>query len=184
MVREEAKGEKQMTNNDLLIRLRYALDIKDTDMVEIFRLGGIDVTKEDVRKILSKPSESEEGEIFSTKNEDFITCNYKMLDGFLNGFVTFKRGKQEPKPGQSAPAVQSTSKKDKPNNLFMKKVKVALSLTTEDILDIFNEADVTISKGELGAILRKPDHRNYKECLDSFVRKFLKGLTLKYRNEG
>ncbi len=39
-----------MNNNDILIRLRYALDIKNTDMVEIFKLGGIEVTKEEVSK--------------------------------------------------------------------------------------------------------------------------------------
>ena len=37
-----------MDNNDLLIRLRYALDIKNNDMVEIFKLGGIEVTKDEV----------------------------------------------------------------------------------------------------------------------------------------
>jgi len=171
-----------MTNNDLLIRLRYALDIKDIDMVEIFRLGGIDLTKEEVRKILAKPSE-EEGDVNSNSSDEFITCNYKMLEGFLNGFVTFKRGKQESKPGQVSTPVQLSSKKDKPNNLFIKKVKVALNLTTEDILDIFNDIGFTVSKGELSAILRKADHRNYKECLDSFIRRFLRGLTLRYRGE-
>ena len=34
-----------MDNNDILIRLRYALDIKDTDMVKIFKLGDVDVTR-------------------------------------------------------------------------------------------------------------------------------------------
>ena len=36
-----------MDNNDILIRLRYALDIKNSDMVEIFKLGGIELQKED-----------------------------------------------------------------------------------------------------------------------------------------
>ena len=43
-----------MENQDILIRLRYALDIKDTDMVEIFKLGGIQLTKEEVQKMLTK----------------------------------------------------------------------------------------------------------------------------------
>ena len=43
-----------MENNDILIRLRYALDIKNTEMVQIFKQGGIDVTKEEVLKILTK----------------------------------------------------------------------------------------------------------------------------------
>ena len=41
-----------MTNNDILIRLRYALNIKDSDMVEIFRMGGIELTKAEVQKML------------------------------------------------------------------------------------------------------------------------------------
>ncbi|MFL6562021.1 MAG: DUF1456 family protein, partial [Bacillus sp. (in: firmicutes)] len=51
-----------MDNNDKLIRLRYALDIKNTDMVEIFKLGGIDVTKDEVLKILTKSKDSYEDE--------------------------------------------------------------------------------------------------------------------------
>lgn len=170
-----------MTHNDLLIRLRYALDIKDTDMVEIFKLGGIDVTKEDVRKILTKPKESEDGEVDLTPTDEFTPCDYPMFEAFFNGFITFKRGKQEQKPGQDKAPIQQSSKVDSANNLLLKKVKVALSLTTEDLLDIFDDGGIIVTKAELGAILRKADHRNYKECGDNFTRKFLKGLTLKYR---
>ena len=49
-----------MDNNDILIRLRYALDIKDTDMVEIFKLGGIELTKEEVLKMLTKSNDSDD----------------------------------------------------------------------------------------------------------------------------
>ncbi|MFJ8237639.1 DUF1456 family protein [Ureibacillus sp. NPDC094379] len=148
-------------------------------MVEIFRLGGMNLAKEEVRKVLSKPNENEDGEIDLTPTDEFTPCDYEMLEAFLNGFVTFKRGKQEPKPGQAP--VQKQTKKDTPNNLFLKRVKVALSLTSEDMIDIFYDAGLIVTKGELGAILRKADHRNYKECGDNFARNFLKGLTLKYR---
>lgn len=178
---DNEKGDWFMTNNDLLIRLRYALDIKNTDMVEMFKLGGFDVTKEELLKILTKPKQTEDGEIDLTPTDEFTPCTYEMLEAFLNGFVTFKRGKQEVKPGQEKPVVQVSSKKDTPNNLLLKKVKVALSLTTEDMIEIFYEAGLNVSKGELGAILRKADHRNYKECGDNFTRNFLKGLTFKYR---
>ena len=43
-----------MSNNDILKRVRYALDIRDIDMVEIFKLGGMEVTKEDVVDMLTK----------------------------------------------------------------------------------------------------------------------------------
>ena len=48
-----------MNNNDILIRLRYAFDIKDIGMVEIFKLGGIEVTKEEVQMMLKKSNEAE-----------------------------------------------------------------------------------------------------------------------------
>ncbi|RHW34680.1 DUF1456 family protein [Lysinibacillus yapensis] len=169
-----------MTNNDLLIRLRYALDLKNTEMVEIFRLGGMDFTKEDVLKILTKPKKTEDGEYDLTPTEDFMPCDYEMLEAFLNGFITFKRGKKEQKPGQEK-TPEVAERKDPPNNLFIKRVKIALSLTTEDMIDIFYDAGLNVSKGEIGAILRKANHRNFKECGDNFTRNFIKGLTIRYR---
>ena len=52
-----------ISNNDILIRVRYALDIKNTDMVEIFKLGGIEVTKEEVLKMLTKSKNSHYDEV-------------------------------------------------------------------------------------------------------------------------
>jgi len=164
-----------MTNNDLLIRLRYALDIKDTDMAKIFQLGGIELSKDEVRKILTK-REDEDSIFDPDPDEDYMACNFKMLDGFLNGFITFKRGGQDNKPKPAAP-----TKPDYPNNLFIKKVKVALSLTTDDLIEIFKLADAEVSKSELSAIFRKPDHRHYRQCLDRDIRRFLQGLTIKNR---
>lgn len=168
-----------MDNNDILIRVRYALDIKNQDMIEIFKLGGIEVTKEDVLKILTK-SKDEFDDV--EENDDQIKCNNKMLEAFLNGFITFKRGKQEVKPGQPQNPEPTEQKSDNVNNMLLKKLKVALQLTTEEMLDILDDGGIAVSKGELGAILRKPGHRNYKECGDNFARKFLKGLTIKYRS--
>ncbi|MBD8069564.1 DUF1456 family protein [Bacillus sp. PS06] len=170
-----------MTNNDILIRLRYALDIKNNDMVEIFQLGGIEVTKDEVLKILTKPKDYYEDDVDFDEieeDDDHIECDNRMYESFLNGFITFKRGKQEPKPGQPEfPAITN----EHANNLLLKKVKIALSLTSEDMLDILEEAGVTVTKGEMSAILRKKGHKNYKVCGDRYARNFLKGLALKHR---
>lgn len=167
-----------MDNNDILIRVRYALDIKNQDMMEIFKLGGYEFSKEEILKILTKSK----NELDDTEeNDDQIKCNNKMLEAFLNGLITFKRGKQDVKPGQPTPPESSVQKSDNVNNMLLKKMKVALQLTTEEMLDILDDGGIAVSKGELGAILRKPGHRNYKECGDNFARKFLKGLTIKYR---
>ncbi len=175
-----------MDNNDILIRLRYALDIKDIDMVEIFKLGGIEVTKEEVLKILTKSKDSyhdeadNEGDI--DNNEENIHCDNFMLDSFLNGFIIFKRGKQEPKPEQTERPALSINDNGSINNVMLKKLKIALSFRSEDMLDILEKAGVMITKGELSALFRKKGQRNYKECGDSYARDFLKGLTIKYRS--
>ncbi|WP_147533494.1 DUF1456 family protein [Bacillus marasmi] len=164
-----------MENNDILVRLRYALDIKNSDMVEIFKLGGIETTKEEVLDLLTKTVNEEDEKEYINK------INNIKLEAFLNGFITFKRGKQEPKPGHVEPQVQPGKTTECVNNMLLKKVKIALALTSDDILDILQEAGVSVSKGELSAILRKVGHKNYKECGDRYARNFLKGLTLRYR---
>ncbi|MEH7299253.1 DUF1456 family protein [Neobacillus drentensis] len=166
-----------MENNDILIRLRYALDIKNTDMVEIFKLGGVEVTKEEVLKILTKSNDDVDYE--EENEEDVIKCNNKMFESFLNGLITFKRGKQEPKPGQPD---RPQFSKESVNNILLKKLKIALSLTSEDMIDILDSAGITITKGELSALLRKVGHKNYKECGDKYARNFLKGLAIQYRD--
>ena len=162
-----------MDNNDILIRLRYALDIKNSDMVKIFNLGGEEVTIAEIPKILTRT------DTYEAENQ--IKCDNNMLDSFLNGFIIFKRGKQEPKRGELDTPEPTLKKIANVNNLLLKKVKIALSLTTEDMLDIFEKGDIIVTKGELGALLRKEGHKNYKECGENFARKFLKGLAVKYR---
>ncbi len=165
-------------NNDILIRLRYALDIKNTEMVEIFQLGGIDLTKEEVLKVLTKSQDQDEFEEEIVEDENHIPCDDEMYESFLNGFITFKRGKQEPSTGQPE---RPELTYEHVNNLLLKKVKIALSLTSEEMIEILDEAGVVITKGEVGAILRREGHKNYRICGDRYARNFLKGLTLKYR---
>ena len=175
-----------MNNNDILIRLRYALDIKDIDMVEIFKLGGIEVTKEEVLEMLTKSRDNGRNEAdkdgSGDENEANKKCNNAMLESFLNGLIIFRRGKQEPKPGQPEKPALSIKDTVNVNNVMLKKLKIALALTSEDMLNIFEKAGVNITKGELSAIFRKEGHKNYKECGDKYARNFLKGLALKYRD--
>lgn len=173
-----------MSNNDILKRVRYAMDIKDIDMVEIFKLGGIEVTKEEVVDMLTKVKKSpqHEAENADVVEDDYVlTCDMMMLESFLNGFITLKRGKQDLKPGQPAGQAMPLQSNESANNLLLKKMKIALSLTSEDVLDILDSVGVKVTKGELGALLRKKGHKNYKECGDRYARNFVKGLAVKYR---
>ena len=167
------KGGNQMNHNDRLTRLRYALDIKDDELVVIFGLGGMSLNTEDVQSLLKKTSDNSENKELENKYE--LTCTNEMLERFLNGLITSRRGvKDGPEPALEL-------NYENANNLFLKKVKIALSLTSDHILDILADAGVDISKNELSAVLRKEGHRNYKPCGDRYIRNFLKGLALQYR---
>ena len=67
------------------------------------------------------------------------------------------------------------------NNDIFKKLRVALMLRDDEIVDILKLADFKISKSELGAFFRKEDHPNYRECGDQVLRNFLNGLVIHLR---
>ena len=67
------------------------------------------------------------------------------------------------------------------NNDIMKKLRVALKLRDDEIVDILKLVNFNISKSELSAIFRKDDHPNYVICGDQLLRNFLNGLIIKMR---
>lgn len=156
-----------MTNNDFLRRLRYALDIKDNIMVQIFKKGNIILTREDVIDYLKKDID---GGFKKLNNNDLIA--------FLDGLIIQKRGKRE--DGTPVPKVKVT--KNNLNNILLRKLRIALSFKSYDMIKIFKLGGIEISEGELSALFRSEDHKNYKECGDKYIRVFLKGLTEYCRN--
>lgn len=156
-----------MTNNDFLRRLRYALNIKDNVMVQIFKKGNVVLTREDVIDYLKKDID-----------EGFKKLNNNDLIAFLDGLIIQKRGKRE--DGTPIPQVKVT--KNNLNNILLRKLRIALSFKSYDMIKIFKLGGVEISEGELSALFRSEDHKNYKECGDKYIRVFLKGLTEFYRN--
>jgi len=67
------------------------------------------------------------------------------------------------------------------NNDIFKKLRVALQLRDDQIVEILELVNFRISKGELGNIFRKEDHPNYMECGDQLLRNFLNGLVIHLR---
>lgn len=67
------------------------------------------------------------------------------------------------------------------NNDILKKLRVALKLRDEDIIQILKLAEFDVSKSELSALFRAEDHPNYKECGDQILRYFLNGLIVYMR---
>lgn len=67
------------------------------------------------------------------------------------------------------------------NNDILKKLRVALKLRDEDIIEILKLVDFTVSKSEVNALFRTEEHPNFKECGDQLLRNFLNGLIIYMR---
>ena len=67
------------------------------------------------------------------------------------------------------------------NNDIFKKLRVALMLRDDQILEILELVDFRMSKGEIGNLFRNEDHPNFMECGDQVLRNFLNGLVIHLR---
>ncbi len=151
-----------MTNNDILRRVRYIFDFNDDKMIELFALADYEVTRAQISDWM--------------KQEDdpaYKKLSDKQLAIYLNGLINDKRGKKD------GPQVEP--EKDLSNNAIFMKLKIALNLQAEDILQIMDLSDFRMSKHELSAFFRKSGHKHYRECKDQILRIFLKGLQMQYR---
>jgi len=154
-----------MTNNDVLRRVRYIFDFNDAKMIAIFASADTAVTREQVNSWLKKE-----------EDPDYQKLSDMLLAIFLNGLINDKRGKKD--------GPQHEPEKRLTNNIIFMKLKIALNLKAEDVLELMNLAEFRMSKHELSALFRKSDHKHYRECKDQILRNFLKGLQLNYRNDG
>ncbi|MEP6160986.1 MAG: DUF1456 family protein [Halieaceae bacterium] len=151
-----------MNNNDVLRRLRYSFDYDDPKMIAIFALAGLEVKRGHLVAWLKKEDDPA-----------YQECNDRMLATFLNGLISEKRGKRDgPQP---KPEMRLN------NNLILLKLKIALNLKSEDMLDLLRLAGFKLGAAELSSFFRKPGHRHYRECQDQILRNLLKGIQLKYR---
>ncbi|GBE45856.1 hypothetical protein BMS3Bbin11_00949 [bacterium BMS3Bbin11] len=152
-----------MTNNDILRRLRYIFDFDDSKIISLFGCADYQVTREQISDWLKKEDDSA-----------YQKCSDTLLAIFLNGLINDIRGKKE--------GPQPEPEKRLTNNMIFRKLKIALNLKAEDVLEILSLAGFSLSKHELSAFFRKPGHKHYRECKDQFLRNFLQGLQLKYRD--
>jgi uncharacterized protein YehS (DUF1456 family) len=151
-----------MTNNDLLRRLRYALNLNGEIIAELCALGGREIGPIDVLKLLKKEEET-----------GFVACDDTVLGAFLDGLIVSRRGAHDSKTDAAKTAVTALN-----NNLILRKLRIALELNDEAMLAILEKAGVRLSKPELSALFRAKGHRNYKPCGDQMLRNFIRGLTL------
>jgi len=132
-----------MTNNDILRHLRYIFDYDDSRMIEIFSFAAYQVNRSQICDWLKKD-----------KDPTFLSLEDIQLAAFLNGFIIEKRGKKE----GDQPKTESRLN----NNVIFRKLRIALKLSDEEIIEILKLAD--------------------RACNDQFLRNFLHGLEIKFRN--
>lgn len=154
-----------MINNDVLRSIRYMLDLSDGKVVEIIRLAdaGFAIEKADVQAMLKKDEE-----------DGYVECSNRVLAHFLDGLVVQYRGRNDALPPRPV-------EKRVNNNVVLKKLRVAFELKDVDMHRVFEDAGFPVSKPELTALFRAPDHHNFRLCGDQMLRNFLKGLTLHVR---
>lgn len=133
-------------------------------MIAIFGLADCAVTREQISDWLKQDD-----------NPAFQELGDVDLASFLNGLIVKNRGKSETYPPEAEEFLN--------NNMIFRKLKIALSLKDDDILALLALAGFTVSKHELSAFFRKPDHKNYRSCKPQFLRNFLAGLRLKHRTD-
>ena len=146
-----------MNNNDILRRIRYTFNLGDDKVIKLFKHGGKEVSRAEISDWLKKDDDEDQKPIYDVD-----------LAVFLNGLIIKNRGKKDgenPKPEKSLN-----------NNQIFRKIKIALSLRDEDIVEIMDLADFEVSKHEINAIFRNPSQKQYRVCKDQFLRNFLQGL--------
>ncbi|XOV82833.1 MAG: DUF1456 family protein [bacterium] len=153
-----------MKASDCLRRLRYILDLHDKQIIALFAQADQRVIRAQVIVWLKKDDDP-----------DFEEISDLMFATFLNGLINEKRGRKD--------GPQLVPEKKLNNNIVFRKLKIAFNLQAQDILSILSLAGFNISKHELSAFFRRPDHPHYRACKDQVLRHFLTGLQSRYRGE-
>jgi uncharacterized protein YehS (DUF1456 family) len=153
-----------VTNNDILRRIRYTLQLDDSKVMSIFGMGGLEVTRAQISDWLKKDDDPA-----------YAACCDSEFQAFLNGLIIDRRGKKE---GQQPPKIERLN-----NNIIFMKLKIAFNLKADEVLELMSRSDLRLSKHELSAFFRRPGHKHYRECKDQGLRSFLKGLQTRFRED-
>ena len=149
-----------MINNDLLRRISKIFSLTEEQIIAVFALGQSTITTEQLADFYKEKDDADYQEI----SDLAFAC-------FLNGLIIKKRGaKDGPQP---APQNELT------NNIIFNKVKIALALKADEVIEVLSLAGLTLGKYELSAFFRNVNHKHYKTCSDDVLSTFLKGLQIK-----
>lgn len=78
-----------LTNNDILKKLRIALELKDDDIIHILKLADFTVSKSELSALFRKDD-----------HPNYVACGDQLLRNFLQGLIIYKRGPMKKKEGE------------------------------------------------------------------------------------
>ncbi|MCG3165474.1 MAG: hypothetical protein POELPBGB_01237 [Bacteroidia bacterium] len=78
-----------LTNNDILKKLRIALELKDEDIIHILKLADFTISKSELSALFRRDD-----------HPNYVACGDQLLRNFLQGLIIYKRGPREVKPEQ------------------------------------------------------------------------------------
>jgi len=162
-----------MNNNDIVRRIRFIFNIKNADMIKIFELGGLKMTKEQYQDIMTKQEPD-------TPRDEKLSRHD--LEVFMNGLIISQRGVKKDEDGNPIEPDYSMQRDNDINNVVIKKLKIAMTYSNEDLLDFWTADGFTVTKGEVSAMLRRKGHPKYLVVGDQFMRKLLAGMAITFRD--
>ncbi len=133
-------------------------------MLSMFKQGGYEANKSELVAWLARE-----------EDVGFVLCEDEKLIRFLNGLIINNRGAK----GDGIPEPETVLS----NNIVLRKLKIALDLQADDLLEMLKLNEFVLSKHELSALFRKPGHKNYRRCLDQLLRNILDGMEKHYRKK-
>jgi len=147
-----------MQINDILFKIKTALSLSSSEIIEAYSLVDFTMSEERVGNILKRH-----------QDKGYEEATYEELGLFLDGLVVLKRGENSKKVGADE-VVELT------NNLMLKKLRVAMNLKESELVIIFALAEVTLTKRQIGSLFRKEGGKNFKACSDELLMAFIEGL--------
>jgi len=73
-----------LNNNDIMKKLRVALKLRDTDIIDILKLAEFETTPSELSAIFRKED-----------HDNYMPCGDQLLRRFLDGLIIRNRGKME-----------------------------------------------------------------------------------------
>ena len=81
-----------INNNDIMKKLRVALKLKDTDIIDILKLADFETTPSELSAIFR-----------NEEHKNYMPCGDQLLRRFLDGLIIRNRGKMERSPQKPQP---------------------------------------------------------------------------------